>query len=74
MMGLCSWYFVGTEHLEQDYDEAFAWALRAAEKGLPKAMLLLKRFYYLGIGCDKNVERSEYWGKLAEKLSNKSKK
>ncbi|OUM54057.1 hypothetical protein BVG19_g3400 [[Candida] boidinii] len=74
MMGLCSWYFVGTEHLEQDYDEAFAWALRAAEKGLPKAMLLLKRFYYLGIGCDKNIERSEYWGKLAEKLSNKSKK
>lgn len=74
MMGLCSWYFVGTEHLEQDYDEAFAWALRAAEKGLPKAMLLLKRFYSLGIGCDKNLERSEYWGKLAEKISNKSKK
>ncbi|GME74922.1 unnamed protein product [Ambrosiozyma monospora] len=74
MMGLCSWYFVGTEHLEQDHDEAFAWALRAAEGGLPKAMLLLQRFYSKGIGCNVDAERAKFWGEQAAKAQKKSKK
>ncbi|GMG40522.1 unnamed protein product [Ambrosiozyma monospora] len=74
MMGLCSWYFVGTEHLEQDHDEAFAWALRAAEGGLPKAMLLLQRFYSKGIGCGVDNERAKFWGEQAAKAQKKLKK
>lgn len=66
MMGLCSWYFVGSPNLPQDYDEAFAWALRAAEHcNHVKAMLLLERFYELGAGCNKDIKKSKYWGDLA---------
>ncbi|GAV30299.1 hypothetical protein PMKS-003809 [Pichia membranifaciens] len=72
MMGLCSWYFVGSEHLPQDYDEAFAWAIRAAENYKHnKAMLLLERFYELGIGCEKDKQKSKYWGDLARKQEKK---
>ncbi|KAH3669404.1 hypothetical protein OGAPHI_001525 [Ogataea philodendri] len=67
MMGLCSWYFVGSKNLERDYDEAFAWALRAAGCGLTKAMLLLQRFYELGIGCEKNLEKAKCWREAATK-------
>lgn len=72
MMGLCSWYFVGSEHLPQDYDEAFAWAIRAAENYKHnKAMLLLERFYELGVGCEKDMQKSKYWGDLARKQEKK---
>lgn len=75
ILGLCSWYFVGSEHLEQDYNEAFAWALRAAELyNHPKAMALLQRFYELGVGCEKNLEKSKYWGDLAKKQKDKIEK
>lgn len=66
MMGLCSWYFVGTENLPQDYDESFSWALEAAETHHHvKAMLLLEKFYNMGVGCDKDPEKAKYWGDLA---------
>lgn len=72
MMGLCSWYFVGTDHLEQDYDEAFAWAKRAAESHkYKKAMLLLEKFYAKGIGCDVDMAKSKYWGDLAKEKEKK---
>lgn len=72
MMGLCSWYFVGTDHLEQDYDEAFAWAKRAAESHkYKKAMLLLEKFYAKGIGCDIDMAKSKYWGDLAKEKEKK---
>lgn len=75
IMGLCSWYFVGSEHLPQDFDEAFAWAYRAAENYKHiKAMLLLKRFYELGVGCDKDLKKSKYWGDLAKSLEKKQEK
>jgi TPR repeat protein len=74
MMGLCSWYFVGSENLPQDYDEAFAWALRAAENHKhQKAMLLLERFYERGVGCEKDLNKSKYWGDLARAQNNKKK-
>lgn len=65
MMGLCSWYFVGTDHLPKDYDEAFAWALKAAKLGHHRAMLLLQRFYELGLGCDKDLKMSQHWANEA---------
>lgn len=74
MMGLCSWYFVGSEHLPQDYDEAYAWALKAAEKlKHVKAMLLLERFLQMGIGCEKNEAKAKYWGDLARAQTGKKK-
>ncbi|KAG7903702.1 hypothetical protein KL905_004160 [Ogataea polymorpha] len=70
MMGLCSWYFVGSDNLKQDYDEAFAWALRAAGCGMVKAMLLLQRFYELGIGCEKDLAKARCWADLAKRSAN----
>lgn len=75
ILGLCSWYFVGSPNLPQDYDEAFAWALRAAEiHHNVKAMLLMERFYQIGVGCEKNLEKSKYWGDLAKKNQDKDNK
>lgn len=72
MIGLCSWYFVGSEHLPQDYDEAFAWAYLAAENYRHhKAMLLMERFYEFGVGCEKDLQKSKYWGDLARKQEKK---
>lgn len=66
MMGLCSWYFVGSERLPQDYDEAFAWAERAAAQRDLRAMLSLARFYEAGVGCAKDMAKSQQWAQKAE--------
>ncbi|QPG76156.1 hypothetical protein FOA43_003542 [Brettanomyces nanus] len=68
MMGLCSWYFVGSEKLPKDYGEAFTWAQKAAEKGDLRAMLSLRRFYELGIGCKKDLEKASHWAKQAGQI------
>lgn len=68
MMGLCSWYFVGSENLPKDYHEAFKWALKAAEMNNSKAMLLLQRFYKMGLGCDRDETKSQYWSNEAKKI------
>ena len=40
MMALCAWYMVGAEPvLEKDENEAYEWAKRAAETGIPSAIL-----------------------------------
>lgn len=65
MMGLCSWYFVGTEHLPKDHNAAFAWAHSAAEQGNVRAMLLLRRLYALGLGCEKDPAEAAYWSEKA---------
>lgn len=66
MMGLCSWYFVGSERLSKDYDEAFAWAERAAELKDRRAMMSVQRFYQLGIGCNKDEQRANYWAQMVK--------
>ncbi|TID20377.1 hypothetical protein CANINC_003622 [Pichia inconspicua] len=71
MMGLCSWYFVGSSNLQQDYNEAFAWALRAADLKHVKAMLLLEKFYTMGLGCEKNIKLANYWAELAKSQNKK---
>ena len=51
-MALCAWYMVGVENvLEKDESEAYEWAKRAAEQGLPKAQYTLGYFTEMGIGC-----------------------
>lgn len=73
MMGLCSWYFVGCDDiLPKDYHESFKWALKAAELNHPKAMLLLQRFYKMGLGCEIDEEKSSYWGGEAQRVEQRS--
>ncbi|VEU23321.1 DEKNAAC104513 [Brettanomyces naardenensis] len=74
MMGLCSWYFVGTERLAKDYDEAFAWAQKAADLGDTRAMLSLHRFYEMGLGCDRDPQKAQFWEEKAEKSKSKKKR
>ncbi|CAN3373533.1 hypothetical protein DIURU_001479 [Diutina rugosa] len=62
MLAMCAWYLVGCEpHLPKDENEAFEWARRAAQCGLPKAQFAVANFYEKGIGCIKNVQDAQKW-------------
>lgn len=62
MLGLCAWYLLGAEPaFEKDENEAFQWALRAANAGFPKAQFTLGYFYEHGKGCDRNMEYAWKW-------------
>jgi TPR repeat protein len=61
-MALCAWYMVGVENvLEKDESEAYEWAKRAAEQGLPKAQYTLGYFTEMGIGCRKDPLEANVW-------------
>ncbi|ODV84746.1 hypothetical protein CANARDRAFT_200100 [[Candida] arabinofermentans NRRL YB-2248] len=66
MMGLSSWYFVGSQNLDQDEDEAFAWAFKAAELGSIKGMRSLARYYERGVGCTPNRKKCAFWNEKAK--------
>lgn len=52
MMALCAWYLVGAEPvLAKNEAEAYAWAVKASEHGLPKAQYAVGYFTEMGIGC-----------------------
>ncbi|MCJ1404925.1 hypothetical protein MMC11_008151 [Xylographa trunciseda] len=62
MMALCAWYMVGAEPiLEKDENEAYEWALRAAESGLPKAEYAVGYFTEMGIGCRRDPLEANVW-------------
>ncbi|KAF2459895.1 hypothetical protein BDY21DRAFT_275599, partial [Lineolata rhizophorae] len=62
MMALCAWYMVGAEPvLEKDENEAYEWAKRAAELGLPKAEYAVGYFTEMGIGCRRDVLEANRW-------------
>lgn len=61
-MALCAWYMVGAEPvLEKDEDEAYQWALKAAESGLTKAEYAVGYFSEMGIGCRKDALAANHW-------------
>ena len=61
-MALCAWYMVGAEPvLEKDEDEAYQWALKAAESGLPKAEYAVGYFSEMGIGCRRDTLAANHW-------------
>ncbi|PFH46265.1 hypothetical protein AMATHDRAFT_155766 [Amanita thiersii Skay4041] len=66
---LTAWYFVGSPGvLPQSDTEAFLWAQRAAEAGLPKAMYAVGYFLEVGIGTPQNLtEAITYYKRAAEK-------
>lgn len=62
MMALCAWYMVGAEPvLEKDENEAYEWARKAAETGLPKAEYAVGYFTEMGIGCRRDPLESNKW-------------
>ncbi|KAG7005834.1 invertase 2 [Physcia stellaris] len=62
MMALCAWYMVGAEPvLARDEAEAWEWAKRAAEAGLPKAQYALGYFTEMGIGCRRDPLEANVW-------------
>ncbi|KAJ5327189.1 hypothetical protein MYU51_017623 [Penicillium brevicompactum] len=62
MMALCAWYLVGAEPvLEKDENEAYEWALQAANLGLAKAQYAVGYFTEMGIGCRRDPLESNVW-------------
>ncbi|KAJ9669215.1 Chitin synthase 4 [Coniosporium apollinis] len=62
MMNLCAWYMVGAEPvLEKDECEAYEWAKKAAEMGLPKAEYAVGYFTEMGIGCRRDPLEANVW-------------
>ena len=62
MMALCAWYMLGAEPvLEKDENEAYAWASKAADLGLPRAAYTIGFFTEIGIGCRKDALEANVW-------------
>ncbi|KAI8047817.1 uncharacterized protein B0P05DRAFT_565179 [Gilbertella persicaria] len=64
---LTAWYLVGVpDILEASDEQAYIWALIAAQKGLPKAEYAVGYFTEMGIGITKNeTEAIEWYTKAA---------
>lgn len=66
MMALCAWYVFGAEGiLDQDEDEAFAWAKRAADLGYAAAEYTCGYFKEVGLGCNQDAVAAVEWYFLA---------
>ncbi|SMN20611.1 similar to Saccharomyces cerevisiae YER096W SHC1 Sporulation-specific activator of Chs3p (chitin synthase III), required for the synthesis of the chitosan layer of ascospores [Maudiozyma saulgeensis] len=62
MLGLCAWYLLGAEPaFKRDETEAFQWASKAANLGLPKAQFTLGYFYENGKGCEQDEIAAKKW-------------
>ncbi|KAK5070738.1 Chitin synthase 4 [Lithohypha guttulata] len=61
-MALCAWYMIGVpDVLEKDEAEAYEWAKKAAENGLPKAQYTVGYFTEMGIGCRRDPLEANVW-------------
>ncbi|KAI7901627.1 uncharacterized protein BX663DRAFT_513471 [Cokeromyces recurvatus] len=59
---LTAWYLVGSPNvLPQSDEQAYGWAKRAADTGLPKAEYAMGYFTEVGIGCEKNPTLALQW-------------
>ncbi|KAI9668807.1 MAG: hypothetical protein M1831_000876 [Alyxoria varia] len=62
MMGLCAWYMVGAEPvLQKDEIEAYQWARKAADTGMPKGEYAIGYFTEMGIGCRRDPLEANMW-------------
>lgn len=69
---LTAWYLVGSPGvLPQSDENAYLWAKRAADMGLPKAEYAVGHFFEAGIGCEKNTALAIEWYKRAAKNGDK---
>ncbi|KAJ6262742.1 hypothetical protein Dda_1299 [Drechslerella dactyloides] len=61
-LALCAWYTVGAPPLlEPDEYEAYAWAMKAADRGLAKAEYTIGYFSEMGIGCMRDEVGANTW-------------
>ncbi|KAI9299963.1 hypothetical protein BJ944DRAFT_273666 [Cunninghamella echinulata] len=65
---LTAWYLIGIPDVMEPSDQqAFMWALKAADMGLPKAEYAIGYFYEVGIGIEKDEQQSFlYYQKAAD--------
>lgn len=68
MLAMCAWYMVGADPmLPRNEEEAYEWAVRAADRGLAKAQYAAGYFLENGIGCDRDILAStSYYRKAAQ--------
>lgn len=61
-LALSGWYLTGSEGvLKQSDSEAYLWARRAANKGLPKAEYAVGYYSEVGIGVKSDLEEAKRW-------------
>ncbi|KAK4052830.1 hypothetical protein OIV83_002117 [Microbotryomycetes sp. JL201] len=61
-LALSGWYLTGSEGvLKQSDSEAYLWARRAANKGLPKAEYAVGYYSEVGIGVRQDLEEAKRW-------------
>jgi uncharacterized protein len=66
MLAMCAWYMVGADPvLPRNEEEAYEWALRAAQRGLGKAQYAVGYFLENGIGCERDILESTKWYRQA---------
>ncbi|GAA5884332.1 hypothetical protein JCM3774_001943 [Rhodotorula dairenensis] len=71
-LALSGWYLTGSEGvLKQSDSEAYLWARRAANKGLPKAEYAVGYYAEVGIGVKADLEEAKRWYMRAAAQGNK---
>ncbi|EGG02986.1 uncharacterized protein MELLADRAFT_78701 [Melampsora larici-populina 98AG31] len=71
-LALSGWYLTGSEGvLKQSDSEAYLWARRAANKGLPKAEYAVGYYSEVGIGVKQNIDEAKRWYMRAATNNNK---
>ncbi|GAA6013318.1 hypothetical protein JCM10207_000853 [Rhodosporidiobolus poonsookiae] len=71
-LALSGWYLTGSEGvLKQSDSEAYLWARRAANKGLPKAEYAVGYYSEVGIGVKADLEEAKRWYMRAAAQGNK---
>ncbi|KAK4700628.1 uncharacterized protein P7C70_g5611, partial [Phenoliferia sp. Uapishka_3] len=71
-LALSGWYLTGSEGvLKQSDSEAYLWARRAANKGLPKAEYAVGYYSEVGIGVKQDLEEAKRWYMRAAAQGNK---
>lgn len=71
-LALSGWYLTGSEGvLKQSDSEAYLWARRAANKGLPKAEYAVGYYSEVGIGVKQDIEEAKRWYMRAAAQGNK---
>lgn len=66
MLAMCAWYMVGAEPvLPRNEEEAYEWAIRAAQRGLSKAQFAVGYFMENGIGVERDILQSTNWYRKA---------
>lgn len=67
---LATYYYNGSNGLEQDYSQAIKWLTKSAEQGYSKAQDVLGFCYWSGKGVAQDFGKAVYWYRLAANQAN----